>query len=467
MILSGCDGGDEARLIVEVRTDLAAGEEFARVHLEVGDPGSRPRVSRTRAVVAGEDYVAGVRLAELERVPHGQTEVEVTLVGGAGEAVARRTVLLEIEPGVRLLTVVIARGCVGVMCPGPADDSNETTCSAGECVDPHCVAPGEPGCGEVECTVDSECVARCAGGGSDAPACAEGICLCPAPCTPGAETCNAADDDCDGRVDETFDLAGDPANCGACGDVCAEPTPLCAGGSCASSCPPGRMLCGSSCADTATDVAHCGGCDRACSAPGGTARCEGGGCRIACDAGFGDCNGRDDDGCETTLGTAADCNGCGDICDSRQECVGFDCMCAAGFRDCGGTCAECCGDGDCSGGRVCQSGTCALEDCATHCGRSGLNSACTSPTDSSRFACGTGDVSPGRGCADPDPECCCLPACIPGRLNVTLCVNASFEASHGALHCSPCATPASGTFPGTTRCAPFGETDVDIACETP
>ncbi|MCA9560940.1 MAG: thrombospondin type 3 repeat-containing protein, partial [Myxococcales bacterium] len=43
------------------------------------------------------------------------------------------------------------------------------------------------------------------------------------------ETCNGIDDDCDGRVDETFDLQRDPANCGGCGQPCAG---TCADGLC-------------------------------------------------------------------------------------------------------------------------------------------------------------------------------------------------------------------------------------------
>jgi hypothetical protein len=34
------------------------------------------------------------------------------------------------------------------------------------------------------------------------------------------EACNGLDDDCDGMVDEDFDLATDPAHCGACGSAC-------------------------------------------------------------------------------------------------------------------------------------------------------------------------------------------------------------------------------------------------------
>jgi len=40
---------------------------------------------------------------------------------------------------------------------------------------------------------------------------------------PGTEICNGLDDDCDGVVDDGFDLQNDPNNCGSCGHVCNLP----------------------------------------------------------------------------------------------------------------------------------------------------------------------------------------------------------------------------------------------------
>ncbi|MCA9542686.1 MAG: hypothetical protein KC620_27510, partial [Myxococcales bacterium] len=40
------------------------------------------------------------------------------------------------------------------------------------------------------------------------------------PQAPVDELCNGADDDCDGQVDEDFEVQQDPDNCGRCGRVC-------------------------------------------------------------------------------------------------------------------------------------------------------------------------------------------------------------------------------------------------------
>jgi hypothetical protein len=71
---------------------------------------------------------------------------------------------------------------------------------------------------------------------------------CEYKCTPtnnGVEKCDLIDNNCDGHVDETFQLATDPLNCGHCGVVCkfSNATPSCAAGACqfnpATDCQPG------------------------------------------------------------------------------------------------------------------------------------------------------------------------------------------------------------------------------------
>lgn len=64
-------------------------------------------------------------------------------------------------------------------------------------------------------------------------------------------------------------------------------------------CGTGQACCGGACTDTSSDPNHCGACDSLCALPNATAWCEGGSCAIsACNAGFSDCDGALDNGCE-------------------------------------------------------------------------------------------------------------------------------------------------------------------------
>jgi len=162
--------------------------------------------------------------------------------------------------------------------------------------------------------------------------------------------CGAGERVCGGRCVGAVDPA---TGCGAATCApCALPnaTPVCASGLCAvASCAPSFADCdgapGDGCeVDTRGDLAHCGGCGRACRLSRATARCEAGQCRVAaCEAGFGDCNGDEGDGCETPL--AADPNHCG-VCgvSCLEVCRGSVCeACSAGSR--GSTCR---------GGSICR-----------------------------------------------------------------------------------------------------------------
>lgn len=69
-----------------------------------------------------------------------------------------------------------------------------------------------------------------------------------APCKPKPETCNRADEDCDGKSDEGFALQTDSANCGRCGNTC----------------PGGESCCNGNCIDTSRTPTHCGECGHEC-----------------------------------------------------------------------------------------------------------------------------------------------------------------------------------------------------------
>ncbi len=162
--------------------------------------------------------------------------------------------------------------------------------------------------------------------------CATGACKLV--CNPLFGDCNfdICTDGCE--TDEHFD----PLNCGACGHHC-DANQDCVDGACI--CPTGTVRCDNRCVDINVDPDNCGGCNIGC--PGaqddtanGTPTCNGGRCGYLCYAGFADCNGRNNDGCEVTIGSdPLHCGSCGTKCDTSrgQPCVQGQCLtkpCEAG-----------------------------------------------------------------------------------------------------------------------------------------
>ncbi len=90
-------------------------------------------------------------------------------------------------------------------------------------------------------------------------------------------------------------------------------------------------MCGGQLVDTSSDAAHCGRCDNRCkiTGPGRNAdgiACVSGECVLVCKAGFGDCNGRQTDGCEENLTSSnKHCGTCGVTCDMGSSCMQSEC----------------------------------------------------------------------------------------------------------------------------------------------
>src|SRR5262245_14538684 len=108
------------------------------------------------------------------------------------------------------LWCLIASGCIQnhpfEVCNGIDDDRDPSTLDGAEDI-----AVGEP--------CDGPDADYCAEGSI---VCVDGQLLCNDATSDNVEECNGEDDDCDGAVDEGFDLASDPGNCGACGHACAN-----------------------------------------------------------------------------------------------------------------------------------------------------------------------------------------------------------------------------------------------------
>ena len=201
----------------------------------------------------------------------------------------------------------------------------------------------------------------------------------PAGCTGTAELCNGIDDDCDGVIDNGFDLLTDSRNCGACGIVCSAPTATaeCRGGSCVvASCTPGYFDAdgnpanGCECMltnggveicdgadndcdglvddgfDLQNDAANCGACGVVCSAANAVPFCAAGTCSFTCNKGYYDVDLKASDGCEYQCNQTADpaeiCDGIDNDCNGLFDAEDPDLAYPGGDRTCyssaSGTC---------------------------------------------------------------------------------------------------------------------------------
>jgi hypothetical protein len=157
------------------------------------------------------------------------------------------------------------------------------------------------------------------------------------PAAPPPELCNAQDDDCDSKVDETFDLKKDTMNCGACGTRCTNMQACCggacvAGGSGPDGCPEcsatqpcaaGQNCCGGACVDVQTSGNNCGACGNACAR--GQACCAG--------------------ACVDTRADEKNCGRCGNACTqgTSPTCCSSACVDVAIDRRNCGACGTNCG----------------------------------------------------------------------------------------------------------------------------
>lgn len=176
------------------------------------------------------------------------------------------------------------------------------------------------------------------------------------------EDCNGQDDNCDGVVDEGFDLTT-TEHCGSCDNHCPETT-ICQNSQCV--CPEGTELCEGSCV-LLTSPEHCGRCGNQC--PEGAA-CENGECH--CPLETEDCGG----GHCVSITTPTNCGRCGNECEQDLVCRDLSCQCPnPGDEPCDGFCTSLADDpsncgrcgNECRDGMVCRAGSCECPERLTFC----------------------------------------------------------------------------------------------------
>ena len=409
---AGCAEGQSA-LYVDVRTDLSPGNEFASIRTEISrEPFEVSGATSEDAVDAfarsEADFVAGVRVADVESVAPGTRYVRVSLLDDRGDAVADRTSIVDVRGRVAMITV-ISRACRGVECPIPGGDPSLTTCVGGRCETPACTPLTPEACAETPtaCVGHGDCVTSVG--------CARGFCAGSECFILGDHTRCASDEWCDPGVGcvpragimrdggpmcpatETSCADGDDDDCDGLTD-CADPD--CVGVACDD---------GSACteADVCTDTRRCAGqpivCDDGNECTDDTCDASSGACTSVpntapCDDGF-FCNGSD--ACAAGSCSAHSAPPCGMFCNettrSCDECV-MDSDCGAptlgAWSACGGYTSTC----DESGTRSrsvmtprCTSGMCTVasttEDMA--CARDTDGTSCGSTTYGAWGSCGS------------------------------------------------------------------------------
>jgi hypothetical protein len=256
-------------VVVVVDTDLALGEELDALRIEITGPGETAQSSS--AELDADSALPQTLGLVHERGARGPIRVLALGLLDGREVLRREAELSFIDDKTLTLPMHLVRACVAHAC-GEAQTCSEHGCVSSE-VDatrlaewhgrpPTLAEPDEPpplpedagedgqvseadGSSELDAgTPDAETgdpdaqVSKDAGGDgeSDAQVSDAGATEDGGMCMPQVESCNEADDDCDGVIDNGYDLTTDTRHCGVCNMRCSQPTSICCKGTCARNC---------------------------------------------------------------------------------------------------------------------------------------------------------------------------------------------------------------------------------------
>lgn len=227
LALAGCTSS--VSMIVELRTELRAGAEIARVETDVFRGDASPatdaplRSAPPRALAPTEDALAGVRVAELDGLEPGTYLVRVRALDAAANHQGTALVLVALRAS-RVVTAILTRDCRDVTCPGDGAPT-AIACLDGRCVEPTC--PEDPStCPPPECAADGECTP------AGAAACVRGACLAgfcveyPDDARCGAGRCDRVEG-CVGDASDAGVDAGSDAGADAGSDAGVDAGPAC------------------------------------------------------------------------------------------------------------------------------------------------------------------------------------------------------------------------------------------------
>jgi hypothetical protein len=245
-------------------------------------------------------------------------------------------------------------GACGKSCPDTDGVPNcvKGKCGHTDCDDGLGDCDGDQTC-ETSLRDDPKNCGRCGnicGAANGKAACVNGTCAVES-CDDGWDNCDSGAEDGGYSTGCETNLLSDAKHCGGCDnrcDVVAHGTGTCEAGACALDCASGFEDCDgkveSGCeTDTRNDPAHCGGCKNACSIPNATAACVDSGCVVdQCAANYQDCNPAD--GCETDVSSSVQhCGSCMGTCSSagatKASCSNAKCdtpTCDANHLSCDG-----------------------------------------------------------------------------------------------------------------------------------